>query len=122
MEENYDIYTLLSIIELHLQVSKPAGIQKLHLYLDFKNTEYDEHNTLRWGFITLYMETASSYTYKELWGVCELYGESKTLEEAEELIKCELEYIHNGELREGKYDDFWSTIHLDNEEWKRKGE
>lgn len=122
MEENYDIYTLLSIIELHLLINKPVEIQTLHLYLDFRDTEYDDHNTLRWGFITLYMETATHYTYKELWGACELYGESRTQEESEDLIICELEHIHNSELRERKYDNFWNTINLDNEEWKRKGE
>ena len=101
-------------------IDKPLFVKKLDFYIDFKDIQTNEDYIIREGIISVFIETETHYTQRELYGYVDSYGKDRTIEEAEKDIVTDMEIIWETMIDNEEYKDFWNEIDFEDEDWIKK--
>lgn len=108
--------------ELRLSIDKPSHIKKIKMLFDFVDVEKQDSETIYTGIISIWLETDSEYTVVDWMADADSYKNEQEEKETKEIMirwlnKCLIE-----ELKNGRPEEFWKEINLDNYIWKKKEE
>lgn len=108
--------------ELRLSVNKPAYIKKIKMIFDFVDIEKQDNDTLYTGVVSIWLETDSEYTVVDWMADADSYKNEQEEKETKEIMVKWLNKCLIDELEEGRPEEFWRKINLDNYIWKKKEE
>ena len=120
MEEPTTLFKNLRILELALNVTRPAFVKRVLPFFDIEYMGQEDTVTILMGAVKVYIETEVCAFCVMLSFCPDVYRNEGEKEETKEKIKQLVGDDLQNYLNSCSYETFWDNIDFDNEDWKEE--